>query len=70
MALTKNDALDRAKAIWGDGFKTATVEISESGGASIETRLFYHILDANGHPTCHDRCKKLETAAYERKLLK
>ncbi len=79
MALTKNEALERAAAIWGkmttlsvssDWATYSTLELSGGNSILIFTDDVAHQLDANGHPTCHRVCKQLETIAYERKLLK
>ncbi len=68
MALTKNEALERAKAIWGDNdYKVRAVF---NGKVMVENGLYIHYLDGNGHPTCHKECVRLEASAYERKLLR
>ena len=68
MALTKNEALERVAAIWGE--IGATVTVNNHGGAWIMSETQAHRLDSNGHPVCHKGCSNLEAKAYEQKRLK
>lgn len=67
--LTKYETIKRVRAIWKSS--TVTVTSKSNGHTWIETQSGqFHTLDSNGHPCCHKECNKLETLAYEQKLLK
>jgi hypothetical protein len=76
MAMTKNEVLERAAAIWG--LKEADIpntKISQTPSGRTRYWVMFpsapvHMLDGNGHPTCHESCNRLEAAAYAKKLLK
>lgn len=69
--MAANEALERAVAIWGRD-RIISVQRREDGGAWVslvpagiasDTRArnySAHLLDGNGHVTCHDDCKTLE----------
>lgn len=66
--LTKNEATERAKKIWGDNL-IVTVVPGASGGewfVEIDSGVFRcHLIDGNGHPICHPACSKLEAIYCE-----
>ena len=56
--MTRNEALERAQKIWGPG---ARIVVSTEDRYTVEiNRGDMHILDGNGHATCHKRCEQLE----------
>jgi len=70
MSMTANEALERANRIWGNERVKSVrvypdsvyVELHPAGIASDTRGQNYvaHRLDGNGHPTCHDACKRIE----------
>jgi len=70
--VTKNEDYDRAAKIWGPRVKVFgkslppvswgqanTLGLTE-WEVSLGPRTPLHSLDQNGHPTCHDKCKRIE----------
>jgi hypothetical protein len=63
MALTRNEAEDRARAIWGDNVATVTGPSSVYPGGCwyVDTKDgTAHWIDGNGHACCHDECRAAE----------
>lgn len=74
MAMTANEALERATAIWGAA-RRPSVQMASLGGWYVtltenrtrgadwtpnESRYVHHALDGNGHTFCHAECSQLE----------
>jgi len=70
--MTLNEAVERVGVIWGRE-RLISVRTRPDGGAEVNLRpmsrpasdtrgrtFSYHVLDPNGHPICHDDCRKLE----------
>jgi hypothetical protein len=55
--LTKYEAEERALRIWGEDVKLWGCI---NGKWSLDSRDKSHVMDQNGHPTCHHECKVLE----------
>ena len=66
--ITHFEALERIIYIWGAGHWD--IHPQGNGTTYVSKEDAFHVLDGNGHPTCHQECKDSEALAYERKLLK
>jgi hypothetical protein len=56
--LTLNEAVERARKIWGPKFRV--VSDIPRGSWRVDVGRKTHRLDINGHANCHDECKKAE----------
>jgi hypothetical protein len=59
--MTKNEAVERAAKIWGEGCEVSS--IPRSGEAWVMKGGNRHHLDGNGHVDCHSWCRRREEAA-------
>ena len=71
--MTHLEAYERAAKIWGHD-RILNVHVTSGGGADVELKpgmswetgktpghlMCWHVLDSNGHPACHDECRKLD----------
>jgi len=60
--MTANEALDRARKIWGDRIKNVAPMSRKEGSwwVDVTDDAWAHGLDGNGHADCHPECTKLE----------
>lgn len=63
--MTYNEALERAKKIWGNNVQVVRASNYQIPGktewnAHWGNASIWHGMDCNGHPTCHFRCMKIE----------
>ena len=57
--MTYNEAVERAKKIWGKQVKRA-YDFGDCWGIDLRGDDRGHTLDQNGYVICHDDCKRLE----------
>lgn len=63
MSMTRLEAEERARAVWGDMVAQVERDLFARPGERYTVHLHdqsWHRLDGNGHTDCHDECAALE----------
>lgn len=61
--MTRNEALERARLIWGERVMWLPEQPSRADGmweVALNDGSGIHFLDRNGHTACHNYCSKRE----------
>lgn len=62
--MTRNEAEERAKKIWGDKLIKSVLIAGRSASEwsiEVDSGVFrWHLLDKDGHTNCHSACAQLE----------